>query len=106
MRRLDPALGEVDKRQYAVIIRNNCSLLHQIIDDTLDLAKIEAGKLKVELLPCQLRDLIRDLAMVLGKVAREKGIRFTVDIDPGVPPAVLTDAVRLRRSSSISSATR
>ncbi len=88
---------ELDTRQ-----RNFVEKIHQsgahllgIINDVLDLSKIEAGKLTVEAAPFDLDALLdRTTSLVAGKAA-ERGLEFVVDVAPDVPTQLVGDALRL-----------
>jgi CheY-like chemotaxis protein len=69
--------------------------LHGIISDILDFSKIEAGRLDLEVIPFDLRETLGKLAGILSHRASEKGLRLDFDLDPGLPPLVLGDPLRL-----------
>ena len=71
------------------------SLLH-IVDDILDFARIEAGKLSVELKPCHLAKVVEDVVELLEHRAREQDVRLRHTI-PAHLPKVITDPARLRQ---------
>jgi signal transduction histidine kinase len=93
----ETALGDPERPQYLAAVRRNCQLLTQIIDDTLDLAKVEAGKLHIELQRCSLAELLTDVSMVMSREARRKGLQFHVASSGTVPEQIETDPVRLRQ---------
>jgi signal transduction histidine kinase/CheY-like chemotaxis protein len=72
------------------------SLLH-LLNDILDLSKIEAKKLELTPAPFSVDELITQLATPLRFKAERQGLRFTVDVAPDVPPWLLGDEVRLRQ---------
>ena len=70
--------------------------MRALVDDILDVAKIETGRLSIESEPFDLTGVLRDAAMLWEDQIRAKGVRFTVDID--LPPArVMGDAARVRQ---------
>lgn len=71
--------------------------LLSIINDILDLSKIEAGKLEIEKAPCNLHELFTELGDIFMLKMREKNIDFILDIDPTIPPSLLIDALRLKQ---------
>ena len=89
--------GAAERRRYAETVRRNGRMLMQIIDDILDLSKIEAGKMEVCTEPTLLRTIVDDVTMLYGPAAREKGVDFEVEIDGELPDAIMTDPVRLRQ---------
>jgi two-component system, sensor histidine kinase and response regulator len=78
------------------IARNGTALL-ELINEILDLSKIEAEKLTVEPADCSLRQLADDVVGTVQIRAREKGLRLEVDCDASLPIAVRTDPAKLRR---------
>ena len=70
--------------------------LLQLINDLLDLSKIEAGKFEFFAQPVAMRELLEDVAQVLGPTAADKGITLRTEVDP-LLSGVLLDPVRLRQ---------
>ena len=68
-----------------------------IINDILDLSKIEAGRVVLEAIPFSLRDLVRDSVLIVAPKAEEKGLALVVDVAPDVPDDVRGDPVRVRQ---------
>ena len=69
--------------------------LHGIINDILDFSKIEAGRVNVEQIPFALGETLDNLAGTLFSKVSEKGLRLTLDLEPGLPPVLLGDPLRL-----------
>lgn len=82
-------------RRYADIIARSGQSLLAIINDILDLSKIESGKLDLEHVPVSLDRLVGDTASLFWEKAREKGLEIATYIAPGVPDTVLADPTRL-----------
>ena len=68
-----------------------------IINDILDLSKIESGKMEYEIHPFSVPDVLDSLVTLLGLRAKEKGIDLQVHIDPAAQPPVQGDSQRLRQ---------
>lgn len=68
-----------------------------ILNDILDLSKIEAGHMLIEQLPFDLTDMLSNVQNLLGARAREKGLLFEFNIDPKIPNRLLGDALRLQQ---------
>ena len=68
-----------------------------LINDMLDLSKIEAGKLRIENEDFRLADMIRDLAAIVGERVAAKGLKFLVDISQA-PQALIGDRMRLTQA--------
>jgi PAS domain S-box-containing protein len=71
--------------------------LLDLINDVLDLSKIEAGRMDVEMLPCDLRQVAIDLKYVIEERAQRKGLRFTAHIAPEVSKRVVLDGRHVRQ---------
>ena len=86
-----------DQRDYLETVESSGQALLRIINDILDFSKLEAGKLRLESAPCDLRDLVEKAVGLLAVQASEKGLRLFSVIDPGIPRTILGDAMRLRQ---------
>ena len=95
------ALGttKLDARQsdYLDTIVQSGDGLMAILNDILDLSKIEAGKLDLEVAPFEIRVLGRQLHRVWGETARAKGLDLVLEIAPETPRWLAGDAVRVRQ---------
>ncbi len=79
------------------LISESAFSLLGIIEDILDLSKIEAGKLEIELVPMPVADVVEKACGLLDHLATKKGVELTLFIDPAIPGEVLGDALRLRQ---------
>jgi PAS domain S-box-containing protein len=68
-----------------------------LVNDILDISKIEAGKIELELLPTPIAAILGDIKEMLQIKAREKNIELNFAVDPDVPPLIQTDPVRLKQ---------
>ena len=93
---LDTSL-DAQQRQYAQAIRASGEALLVLLNDVLDLSKIEAGKLVLETLDFDLRTLLDDFAAPLALQALEKGVEFVCAAAPDVPDKLSGDPGRLRQ---------
>ncbi len=87
-----PTLGE----SVAIIKRNGKHLL-TLINDVLDIAKIESGKLAIEMFPVSPRTMISEVLALFSLRAEQKGLRLSAEFDDTVPDRILTDPTRLRQ---------
>jgi CheY-like chemotaxis protein len=89
----------LDKRQaeYLEMIEQSGHGLMTILNDILDLSKIEAGKLELEVAPFDIRKLAAQIRLVWSETARLKGLDLTLDIDPATPAWLSGDAARVRQ---------
>ena len=86
---------EAEDRQHVEQIQQSASSLVAIINDILDFSKLEAGRVSLKPAPVQVRTAVgRSLAGLVVE-AREKGLLFSIDVDPDVPPWIELDALRL-----------
>lgn len=86
-----------EQRQYAEVIRTSGQALLDLINDILDLSKIEAHKLVLEKHPFDLRNTMDDLADMMAVRAHQKGLELTCQIDHEVPLLLNGDSHRLRQ---------
>ena len=84
-------------RRYADIISRSGKSLLTIINDILDLSKIESGKMDLEILPVSLDSLVADVASLFWERAREKGLQLATYVSPHVPVSILGDPTRLNQ---------
>ena len=89
--------SEQDKRKYLNTIYNSGSHLLELINDILDLSKVEAGRMDIEKIRCQPQAIIGDVVQVLGVRAEEKGITLDFEASAPVPETIYTDPSRLRQ---------
>ena len=89
---LDP-----DQRRFAEVVRSSAENLLAIINDVLDVSKVEAGKLELERIDFDLSSLAADVSSMLSRQARDKGIDYSFSIDPNVPVRLRGDPVRIRQ---------
>ncbi len=93
---LETALS-LEQRHFAKTIQESADALLAIINDILDLSKIESGKLTVERTPFDLRQAVETVAELLAPRAAEKGLELIVDYAPQAPAAGIGDPVRVRQ---------
>lgn len=88
---------EIDVDQTLFSIKKNGEHLLGVINDVLDLSKIEAAKLNCELLPYPLVDLVVSIESMMAPRAADRGLFMRFDLQFPLPQAIVTDAVRLRQ---------
>jgi two-component system sensor histidine kinase BarA len=84
-------------RRYAEIITRSGASLLTIINDILDLSKIEAGKLDLETVPFSPERMVEDVASLFWEKARSKGLELAIRVAPETPELVLGDPTRLNQ---------
>jgi two-component system, sensor histidine kinase len=86
---------DVPQAEYVEMISGAGSVLMNVLDDILDLSKIEAGKLQVLPAPADLDALVRRCADLWAPQAEQAGLAFDLTIQPGVPSWIVVDPARL-----------
>jgi hypothetical protein len=86
-----------DQEEYVSTIRQSGSDLLGIINEILDLSKMEAGKIEIRPVSFQLRDCVEDAADVIAPKAAKKGIEFSIQLDPDLPIYITADEMRVRQ---------
>ena len=94
---VDPTQGPSDRLECIQTIRRNSSHLLSIINDILDISKIEAGKFTVERINCSPIEIVADVASLMRGRALEKDLQFSVEYASPVPAVIKSDPTRLRQ---------
>ncbi|HMO86900.1 MAG TPA: ATP-binding protein, partial [Lacipirellulaceae bacterium] len=89
--------NEAERRDYIRTIRSSGRHLLELINNILDLSKIEAGQLQLELTACSPHQLIAEVVSVLRASAQEKGISLEYSWQGAIPAAIQCDPYRLRQ---------
>ena len=92
-----PDVGPELRERYVAQIFESAQALTGIIADILDLSKIEAGKLSLETVPFNLRELLGGLCDSYAALAEARGLRLERQLDPTLPAMVRGDPVRVRQ---------
>ena len=92
----DSVLGKEDQERLDIISRSGEHLL-DMIDDILSLSKIEAGRVELRNEVFELTNMVQDVALLMKSRAEGKGLRFTLELDPAIPPFIQGDAGKLRQ---------
>jgi signal transduction histidine kinase/DNA-binding response OmpR family regulator len=93
---LDTALTP-EQTTYAKAVKTSGETLLALINEMLDLSKIEAGKLELEARPFALTTLVEEVVELLAPRAQEKGLEIAAAVDENLPARVTGDATRLRQ---------
>ena len=90
---------ELSVQQHRMLetIHSSSMVLLAILNDILDLSKIEAGKLAIEYLPTNLRELTEEVAQLIVTSSTTQALDFFVFVDPDLPRWILIDPTRLRQ---------
>lgn len=94
---LEQDISEQDRSHTAKRILNNGKHLLHVINDVLDISKIEAGQLSIEKISVLQVKLIKDVEWLIGNAIREKGLQFNVHYEFPLPDNIETDPTRLKQ---------
>ncbi len=94
---LDPGLSETTRVEHLFTIRRSGQHLLSLLDDVLDLARIESGRFTVDRQPCSPSHLLGDIVSMLRCRAAEKSIALDLTFSTPLPARISTDATRLRQ---------
>ena len=86
-----------DQRRIATMIFESARSLLSIVNDVLDMSRIEAGHVEIDLQPVVLEDLLQNVVQELAPAAEAKGLQLSADVRGNVPNTVDTDPTRLRQ---------
>ena len=84
-----------EQQVYVDGLSTSTGRLHMLINDILDFSKIEAGKLSLENRPYNLEESLKEIDVMLGSMAQQKGIKFGYTISDDIPRTLLGDSFRL-----------
>jgi two-component system sensor histidine kinase EvgS len=94
---LDKSVTDSTGKSYLNSIKSGSKSLLTIINDILDLSKIEAGKLHIEVHNVHIESMLNEIQSIFGFKAKEKALHFELFIDPQVPEVLIIDEVRIRQ---------
>ena len=87
----------IENRQYLATIRRNGEHLLNVINDILDLSRVEAGRMAVEHIPCSLRAIIEEVASTMRVKATAKQLAYNTEFIGPIPETIQSDPGRLRQ---------
>jgi PAS domain S-box-containing protein len=93
----DPNQSEEERVRCLNTVQRNGQQLLRIIDEILDISKVEAGQMRMEKVPVKIGTLIADLHALLHLKASEKGLGLEFNLERSVPATLVTDPTRLRQ---------
>lgn len=94
---LKNTIGDEKYKSYLETINTAGNSLLAIINDVLDLSKIEAGKVEIQYKPVRIHNIINDTKKIFWQKVRSKNIEFLVDIEKNFPDSILLDEVKIRQ---------
>ncbi len=93
---LETKLEASQRESLDAVLKSGHTLL-TLVNDVLDLSRIESGTLPLEVVSFPLESLLTEVAAVVGPAAAEKGLELTIELEPAVAPVVSGDPTRLRQ---------
>ena len=94
---LEKNLTDSVSKNYARSIQDSSKVLLGIINDILDISKVEAGKLKLEYTPTDMHFIAREIQNIFSHKARANALEFLVEVSSNVPDLLLLDEIRTRQ---------
>jgi PAS domain S-box-containing protein len=94
---LYPRVADDEQRSMVQMIRNQGQMLLGILNDVLDLSKIEAGKLEIHPQLCSLHTVIEEVRSLFQPVAADRGIELITQYPKRIPRKITTDSLRVRQ---------
>lgn len=92
----DTKLDEEQTQYFAIFKRAGLNLMN-IINDILDISKVEAGKIQIDSVDFKISTLLSDLSGIFEPLAKSKGLQFETSLDPGLKDIYHADVYRLRQ---------
>jgi signal transduction histidine kinase/CheY-like chemotaxis protein len=86
-----------EQRESQLLLHQSAESLKSLLNDILDLSKVEAGKLELEMAPFDLRETLPEWVQTIAAPAHSKGLEIICDIMPEVPVRIMSDPLRLRQ---------
>jgi signal transduction histidine kinase/DNA-binding response OmpR family regulator len=86
-----------DQSEYVNMFQRNCRRLVALINDFLDFSRIEAGAVRVERAPFQIREIVDDAVATFRETAARKGLTLGLEIDQAAPGWALGDPLRIQQ---------
>ncbi len=94
---LEDLITDRQQKQYLDSIMSSGKTLLSLINDVLDISKIEAGKLELQLKPVNLQPICEEIKNAFTWKTKEKNLNFVLDIDKTLPCSLLLDEIRIRQ---------
>ena len=93
----EPEISPKERENHIKIISKSAQALSSLVDDILDLSKVEMGHLEIEHRRFSIHELISDINSLLKFKSEEKGIALKFSFDSEIPPSICSDPTRLRQ---------
>ncbi|MDM8525845.1 transporter substrate-binding domain-containing protein [Desulfococcaceae bacterium HSG8] len=94
---LEERVTDEQQKGYLALIRSGGESLLRLINDILDLSKVEAGKMELEYNPVDLRFVLKEMERIFSRKTRKKELEFRLGIAHSLPKGLVSDETRLRQ---------
>ena len=94
---LEKNLKDSTNRNYVRSVQDSSKILLTIINDILDLSKVEAGKLELEYIPTDIRIIANEIESIFMQKAKSRALHLNIVVDKSVPKTLIIDEVRVRQ---------
>ncbi|BBM85846.1 response regulator [Candidatus Uabimicrobium amorphum] len=94
---LDSIINDSQQKEYLMSIKNSGKSLLSLINDILDLSKVEAGKIEFEYRSSDVASIFKEMQTIFGHKIREKNLLFSISISENLPQILEVDERRLRQ---------
>jgi|GEM_PF-3537418 len=86
-----------EQRESLNLLHHSAESLKELLNDILDLSKVEAGRMELDLTPFEIRENLQEWVQRIAMPAHEKGLEIICDVAPNVPRTIVGDPTRLRQ---------
>lgn len=93
----DSNVTQAERDEYLKVIARNGETLSQLINDILDLSKVEAGHMNIENIRFSLKATVEEVTTLLRNKAEKKGLKISIHYGAGLPTSIVSDPVRLKQ---------
>ena len=94
---LEKNITDTTNKNYIQSVQSSSKTLLILINDILDLSKVEAGKLKLEYLATDMRSMAQEVKNIFYYQAKSRAIKFNITVNNSVPDTLILDEVRVRQ---------
>ncbi len=94
---IDDTDDESERAEYLALAKRSAQAMLALLNEIVDLSKIESGRLKIERAPVDLRRLLSEIEATMAPVAKQKQVRLAHQVDSDLPPLLEGDEVRIRQ---------
>jgi len=94
---LNKKITDPTEKNYVKSVQDSSKILLTLINDILDISKVEAGKLQIEYFPTDIRVIAEEINNIFYYKAKSKALRLSVTVDASVPNTLFIDEIRIRQ---------